>query len=233
MVLSALAALGSYSRGGLLAIAAMCLFMWIKSGKKVALGALLCLLGPLLLAFMPERWAERMDTINTFQEDSSAQGRLNAWQMAYNLARDRFLGGGFEVSDAGHLCPLCAQSAGRARGAQHLFPGPRRTWLCRTGDLPGAGLGHLAHGRRDYPAVARQARAGLGAGPGHHVPGQHGGLCRRRRFPQPAVFRHALLSDGGADRHPHPGRAACESTARRAAAQGASKQAGSGMAGQP
>ena len=99
MVLSALAALGSYSRGGLLAIAAMCLFMWIKSGKKVALGALLCLLGPLLLAFMPERWAERMDTINTFQEDSSAQGRLNAWQMAYNLARDRFLGGGFEVSD--------------------------------------------------------------------------------------------------------------------------------------
>lgn len=101
MVLSALAALGSYSRGGLLAIAAMCLFMWIKSGKKVALGALLCLLGPLLLAFMPERWAERMDTINTFQEDSSAQGRLNAWQMAYNLARDRFLGGGFEVSDAG------------------------------------------------------------------------------------------------------------------------------------
>lgn len=101
MVLSALAALGSYSRGGLLAIAAMCLFMWIKSGKKVALGALLCLLGPLLLAFMPERWTERMDTINTFQEDSSAQGRLNAWQMAYNLARDRFLGGGFEVSDAG------------------------------------------------------------------------------------------------------------------------------------
>ncbi|MGK5023187.1 putative O-glycosylation ligase, exosortase A system-associated [Janthinobacterium sp. RB2R34] len=101
MVLSALAALGSYSRGGLLAIAAMCLFMWIKSGKKVALGALLCLLGPLLLAFMPERWTARMDTINTFQEDSSAQGRLNAWQMAYNLARDRFPGGGFEVSDAG------------------------------------------------------------------------------------------------------------------------------------
>lgn len=101
MVLSALAALGSYSRGGLLAIAAMCLFMWFKSGKKVALGALLCLVGPLLLAFMPERWAERMDTINTYQEDSSAQGRINAWTMAWNLARDRFLGGGFEVSDPG------------------------------------------------------------------------------------------------------------------------------------
>ena len=48
---------------------------------------------------MPERWAERMDTINTYEEDSSAMGRLNAWRMAWNLARDRFPGGGFDVSD--------------------------------------------------------------------------------------------------------------------------------------
>ena len=100
MLLSALAALGSYSRGGLLAIAAMGLFMWLKSERKMVLGALLAAISPLLLAFMPERWAERMDTINTYQDDVSAMGRLNAWRMAYNLARDRFLGGGFDVSDA-------------------------------------------------------------------------------------------------------------------------------------
>ncbi|MEG0886327.1 MAG: putative O-glycosylation ligase, exosortase A system-associated, partial [Janthinobacterium sp.] len=58
MLLSALAALGSYSRGALLAIAAMVLFMWLKSGRKLVLGALLGLVTPLLLAFMPERWAE-------------------------------------------------------------------------------------------------------------------------------------------------------------------------------
>jgi len=101
MLLSALAALGSYSRGALLAIAAMVLFMWLKSDRKLMLGALLAAVTPLLLAFMPERWAERMDTINTYEEDSSAMGRLNAWRMAWNLARDRFLGGGFDVSDAG------------------------------------------------------------------------------------------------------------------------------------
>ena len=101
MLLSALAALGSYSRGGLLAIAAMGLFMWMKSGRKLVLGALLCLVAPLLLAFMPDRWAERMDTINTYQDDESAMGRLNAWRMAWNLARDRFPGGGFDVSDGG------------------------------------------------------------------------------------------------------------------------------------
>ncbi|WP_219137068.1 putative O-glycosylation ligase, exosortase A system-associated [Janthinobacterium sp. UMAB-60] len=100
MLLSALAALGSYSRGALLAIAAMGLFMWLKSDRKLVLGALLGAVAPLLLAFMPERWAERMDTINTYQEDESAMGRLNAWRMAWNLARDRFLGGGFDVSDA-------------------------------------------------------------------------------------------------------------------------------------
>ncbi|MDI3294248.1 putative O-glycosylation ligase, exosortase A system-associated [Janthinobacterium tructae] len=101
MLLSALAALGSYSRGGLLAIAAMGLFMWLKSDRKLLLGALLGAVAPLLLAFMPERWAERMDTINTYQDDESAMGRLNAWRMAWNLARDRFPGGGFDVSDAG------------------------------------------------------------------------------------------------------------------------------------
>ncbi|QDG69717.1 putative O-glycosylation ligase, exosortase A system-associated [Janthinobacterium tructae] len=100
MLLSALAALGSYSRGGLLAIAAMGLFMWLKSDRKLVLGALLGAVAPLLLAFMPERWTERMDTINTYQDDVSAMGRLNAWRMAWNLARDRFLGGGFDVSDA-------------------------------------------------------------------------------------------------------------------------------------
>ena len=99
MLLSALAALGSYSRGALLAIAAMVLFMWLISGRKLVLGALLGLVTPLLLAFMPERWAERMDTINTYEEDSSAMGRLNAWRMAWNLACDRFPGGGFDVSD--------------------------------------------------------------------------------------------------------------------------------------
>lgn len=101
MLLSALAALGSYSRGALLAIAAMIGFMWLNSGKKAAVGGLIVLAAPLFLLFMPERWGERMDTIGGYQEDSSAQGRINAWRMAYNLACDRFFGGGFEVSDPG------------------------------------------------------------------------------------------------------------------------------------
>lgn len=98
MLLSALSALGSYSRGALLAIAAMGLFMWLKSGNKLALGAVLVLAVPPLLLFMPQSWVARMDTIGAYQTDDSVQGRFNAWRMAYNLARQRFFGGGFEVS---------------------------------------------------------------------------------------------------------------------------------------
>jgi putative inorganic carbon (HCO3(-)) transporter len=101
MLLCALASLGSYSRGALLAIAAMSVFLWLKSTKKVVLGALLVMTVPLMLIFMPDKWSERMDTINTYEEDSSAMGRINAWHMAFNLAKDRpLVGGGFDIYDA-------------------------------------------------------------------------------------------------------------------------------------
>jgi probable O-glycosylation ligase (exosortase A-associated) len=99
MLLSAMAALGSYSRGALLAIGAMLALMWLKSRKKMLGALLIALMAPLALLFMPERWTERMDSIADYQADNSAMGRINAWNMAYNLARDRFFGGGFEIAE--------------------------------------------------------------------------------------------------------------------------------------
>jgi len=100
MVLCAIAALGSYSRGALLAIAAMAVFLWLKSKHKVRMAFLFILAIPIMLAFMPEQWNQRMDTINTYEQDASVQGRFDAWWMAFNLAKDRpFLGGGMEISD--------------------------------------------------------------------------------------------------------------------------------------
>jgi putative inorganic carbon (HCO3(-)) transporter len=101
MLLSSVAALASYSRGGLLAISAMGMYLWLKSSKKLAVGALIMLFIPLFLLFMPERWGARMDSITAYEADASAMGRINAWHMAYNLAKDRFFGGGFDVADLG------------------------------------------------------------------------------------------------------------------------------------
>ncbi|ABB73608.1 putative O-glycosylation ligase, exosortase A system-associated [Nitrosospira multiformis] len=98
MLLSAFAALGSYSRGALLAIAAMGGFLWLKSQHKGRIALLVILAILPAIAYMPEQWMQRMDSINTYEEDASVQGRFNAWWMAYNLAKDRPLtGGGFDI----------------------------------------------------------------------------------------------------------------------------------------
>ncbi len=99
MVLTAFAAIGSHSRGALVAIAAMATFLWWKSRNKLGMGAALVTAGIVMLSFMPDEWTERMHSIGSYDEDSSAQGRINAWWMAFNLARDRLLGGGFEIYD--------------------------------------------------------------------------------------------------------------------------------------
>jgi putative inorganic carbon (HCO3(-)) transporter len=98
MLLCVIAALGSYSRGALLGVGAMLFFLWLKSTKKVLPAIIMALLIPLGIAFMPAKWSDRMETINTYQSDASAMGRVNAWGMAYHLALDRpLVGGGFEI----------------------------------------------------------------------------------------------------------------------------------------
>jgi probable O-glycosylation ligase (exosortase A-associated) len=98
IALCAVAAIGSYSRGALLAIVAMGALVWLKSHKKTAVTLLLAVIAPIVLMLMPSQWFERMGTIETYQEDSSVMGRINAWRFAFSLANDRpILGGGFEV----------------------------------------------------------------------------------------------------------------------------------------
>jgi probable O-glycosylation ligase (exosortase A-associated) len=98
MLLCTFAALGSYSRGALLGLSCMLLFLWLKSPKKVVPAVIMVLLIPIAVSFMPARWSQRMDTIQTYKSDASAMGRINAWHMATNLALDRpLVGGGFEI----------------------------------------------------------------------------------------------------------------------------------------
>ncbi len=97
MVLCALAALGSQSRGALVSIGAMVAVMWWRSNKKAGAAVLLLVASLALLSFMPQAWWDRMGTISTYEEDTSALGRLNAWWMAFNLAKENFFGGGFAI----------------------------------------------------------------------------------------------------------------------------------------
>jgi putative inorganic carbon (hco3(-)) transporter len=101
MLLSAIAAIGTQSRGALLAIVAMAAMMIMRGGgRKVWLGVSLVVAGIAIVAFMPSAWDNRMSTILDYQKDSSALGRINAWWMAWHLASNNLLGGGFAIYDA-------------------------------------------------------------------------------------------------------------------------------------
>lgn len=99
MILTALSVLGSQSRGAFLAIVAMTIYLWRRSERKLVSGVVLGGLVLGLLAFMPIAWESRMDTIVNYQHDGSALGRINAWHMAFNLAKDRFMGAGFDAAE--------------------------------------------------------------------------------------------------------------------------------------
>ena len=94
MLLSVAAALGSHSRGALLALGAMSVVFWWRSSNKLAIGVLVVVVVLAMLPMMPEHWWDRMATIKTFEEDTSAMGRINAWYVAWDVAKDRFFGAG-------------------------------------------------------------------------------------------------------------------------------------------
>ena len=98
MILCAVSGLGSQSRGALLAISAMGIYFWWNGKNKLKMGLLLLVASVLLIAFMPDSWSDRMATINTYETDGSAMGRISAWWNAWNLAFHYPFGVGFNAA---------------------------------------------------------------------------------------------------------------------------------------
>lgn len=98
LLLCAASIISTYSRGAFLAIAASSLYLVMKSRARIAMGLGVLIVGVGLLSFMPEKWHDRIESIQNYEEDGSALGRINAWHFAYNVAKDNpVLGGGFAV----------------------------------------------------------------------------------------------------------------------------------------
>lgn len=96
MALCLAAIVGTYSRGGILAMAAMLGFMWLKSRGKLVTGMIGAGVVVATLLFMPAQFFDRLSTINNVNEDASFQGRVDAWTVALGVAEDRILGAGFD-----------------------------------------------------------------------------------------------------------------------------------------
>lgn len=97
MILCVLSALGSHSRGAFLTMGVLGFLFWLRTKNKLLTAPILVVLALVGTAFMPESWHQRMETIGTYEEDTSAMGRINAWWTMFNLAKARLLGGGFDI----------------------------------------------------------------------------------------------------------------------------------------
>jgi probable O-glycosylation ligase (exosortase A-associated) len=100
MILVAIAALGSNSRGALLGVICMGGYFWLKSDKKFQWGLAIAVSVALVFAIMPDSYFERMNTINDYEQDDSSLGRINSWWAAFNIANHNFFGGGFTTNIA-------------------------------------------------------------------------------------------------------------------------------------
>jgi putative inorganic carbon (HCO3(-)) transporter len=93
------AVLFTYSRGALIGLAAVLLFVFMQMRHRLLLIPVLLLAGLFAVFLTPERWQQRM---NFEREgaliDDSALSRINAWTYCWRLVQDHPLtGGGFEA----------------------------------------------------------------------------------------------------------------------------------------
>jgi putative inorganic carbon (HCO3(-)) transporter len=98
MVLCAAAALGTQSRGALLAISAMAILLWWRGSSRLLGGVIIGVAAIALVAFMPDSWTGRMNSIGDYGEDRSALGRISAWWNAFGIAKTYIFGVGFNAA---------------------------------------------------------------------------------------------------------------------------------------
>jgi probable O-glycosylation ligase (exosortase A-associated) len=102
MALTIISVIGSYSRGGFLALSVTAFVFWLRSsGKLMTMVLLLACFVP-AVSLMPASWKDRIGTIENYQKDDSVQGRFDAWNYAMRVAKDRpLLGGGLATTEVG------------------------------------------------------------------------------------------------------------------------------------
>ena len=102
-VITMICVIFTYSRGAYVGLVAVLPFLFLNAQRKVVAA---CLLIPALLIapiVMPDRAFDRIDAIENYQTESSANQRLQAWTVAWNLAKDYpVTGAGFEFEGSGN-----------------------------------------------------------------------------------------------------------------------------------
>jgi probable O-glycosylation ligase (exosortase A-associated) len=129
MGLTTIAVVGSYSRGALIGLGALGLFMTLRARNRFVYLATAAVLGVFIISFMPETFFNRAATITgaadlsdapigSSETDASFEGRLDAWRVAFLYAKDHFpIGAGFSAVQMAKIYNL--YSPGHSPHAAH------------------------------------------------------------------------------------------------------------------
>lgn len=114
------------SRGSFLAIAVMAIVMILLSPSKIKInmiiGVVLC--SVLFMYLTDDRFWERMVTIQTFEEDGSAMGRVDSWLAAIEMIKDYPFGGGgggWEMKSPVYIPDIVYAHGGEHRSVHNTF----------------------------------------------------------------------------------------------------------------
>jgi probable O-glycosylation ligase (exosortase A-associated) len=134
MAACVVAILGTHSRGDLLAAIAGAYFLGVKSRRPVLLTIVFAAVLASAALFMPDNWTQRMETIETYQQDASAMSRLQTWHMIWNMVLHRpIVGAGFDLAN-----PVLYQLYGVVPNQQVL--GPHSIYMQALGEHGFVGL---------------------------------------------------------------------------------------------
>ncbi|MGB0748685.1 MAG: putative O-glycosylation ligase, exosortase A system-associated [Magnetospiraceae bacterium] len=121
-LLCAASVVSTHSRGAFLALAAMGLVLITRSKRKALMLIVAAAAAVGGFFFMPDSYWERIGTIDNYDEDRSAMGRIIMWEFAIDVAVDRPIqGGGFNVFDARHLWSKYGLAAEDARAVHSIY----------------------------------------------------------------------------------------------------------------
>ena len=103
----------------------MALYFWLASSHKLTLAACAMAIGLAGWSVLPDRWMQRMSTVQEADQDASFQGRVDAWRFAINAASSRPLGVGFsgteDVVVFGQYLPDPEATFNQGRAAHSIY----------------------------------------------------------------------------------------------------------------
>ena len=152
--------IATQSRGGIVGLAAVGLYYWLKSPKKLQTAAVFVLVVSIVVSQAPASFFNRMKTISD-TEEGSTKGRIDAWKMSVQMAAGNpLLGVG-----AGHV-PIAVGAFRQAKGDPGAWLTAHSIYFLVLGELGLPGLavllaliiGNLLANRRLLREVGRLPR---------------------------------------------------------------------------